>query len=95
MYYRVTRYNFDPAKYDDLMAYADSIKPKLRSIPGLNFGHEVRTGEDSGMVIAQYASAEAAEAAQSLVSEILSEFGRYMTSAPQIHAGTVIWSTDD
>ena len=95
MYYRITQYNFDPSKYDDLMAYGDSIKPKLKSIPGLNFGHEVRTGEDSAMVIAQYESAEAAEAAQSLVSEILSEFGRYMTSAPQIQAGTVIWSTDD
>ena len=95
MYYRVTQYNFDPSKYDDFMTYADSIKPKMQTISGLNFVHSVRTGEDSGLVIAQYESAEAAEAAQSLVSEILSEFGRYMTSVPQIQAGTVIWSTDD
>ena len=95
MYYRVTQYNFDPSKFDDFMAYADSIKPKMQSISGLNFVHSVRTGEDAGMVIAQYVDEEAAEAAQPQVTEILSEFARYMTSAPQIKAGYVIWSTDD
>ena len=95
MYYRVTQYNFDPSKYDDFMAYADSIKSRMRSISGLNFVHSVRTGEDTGMVIAQYENAEAAGAAQPLVTEILSGFARYMTSAPQIQAGCIIWGTDD
>ena len=64
MYYRVTRYNFDSAKFDALMAQTDGVKGELRVILGLAFVHVCRTGNDEGMVIAQYDSQASADAAQ-------------------------------
>ena len=95
MYYRVTAYKFDPSKYDAMMAYADNMKGQVRSIRGLTFVHTCRTGEDEGMVIGQYESEAAADAAQQEVNSVWAGLGQYMTSPPQVHAGEVIWRSDD
>ena len=95
MYYRVTRYNFDSSKFDALMAQPDGVKGELRVISGLAFVHVCRTGDDEGMVIAQYDSQTSADAAQQQTLAILGGMAQFMTSAPQQQMGEVIWRTDD
>ncbi len=95
MYYRVTRYNFNSSKYDALMAQTDGVKGELRAISGLAFVHVCRTGDDEGMVIAQYDSQASADAAHQQTLAILGGMAQFMTSAPQQQMGEVIWRTDD
>ncbi|MCH2513732.1 MAG: hypothetical protein MK158_15030, partial [Dehalococcoidia bacterium] len=51
----------------------------------------IRTAEDQAIAIAQYESKEAAEAAQEQVRAILGGMAEYMTDAPLIRQGDVIW----
>jgi len=91
MYYRVTRYNFDSSKYDALMAQTGGVKGELRAISGSAFVHVCRTGNDEGMVIAQYDSQASADAAQQQSLAILGGMARLLTSAHRQQMGKVIW----
>ena len=91
MYYRLTRVNFDPSKYDAMLANMNSTNDQFRGISGCVSVLAIRTSEDQAIAIAQYESKEAAEAAQEQVSAILGGMAEYMTDAPLIRQGDVIW----
>lgn len=95
MYYRLTRYNFDPSKYDAMMAHVDAVKGEIRAISGLALVHVCQTGGDEGVVIAQYDSEASADAAHPQTLAILGGLAQFMTSAPQQQMGEVIWRSDD
>jgi len=90
MYYRLTRVNFDPSKYDAMLPNMNSTNDQLRGISGCVSVLAIRTAEDQAIAIAQYES-KAAEAAQEQVRAILGGMAEYMTDAPLIRQGDVIW----
>ena len=71
MHYRVTTYEFNPDKFDDMMAFADGIKDQVQSIEGLNFAHVCRTSETGAVIVAQYVSKDAMENATLQFQEIM------------------------
>ena len=95
MCYRVTRANFDPSKYDAMMAHMNGLNEQFRGISGLAYVHGCRTGEDEFIAIAQYDSKASADASQQQVLGILGGMAQFMTSAPRQQMGEVVWRTDD
>ena len=71
MHYRVTTYEFNPDKFDDMMAFADGIKDQVQSIEGLNFAHVCRTSETGAVIVAQYVNEESMENATPQFQEIM------------------------
>ena len=64
MYYRVTTYGFDAARFDEFMAMADTFRDELKAIDGLEMVHSCVVDEGQGMIISRYASEAAAQDAQ-------------------------------
>ena len=64
MYFRVTTYGFDAARFDEFLALADTFRDELKAIDGLETVHSCVVEEGQGMIISRYASEAAAEAAQ-------------------------------
>jgi len=91
MYYRVTTYGFDAARFDEFMAMADTFRDELNAIDGLEMVHSCVVDEGQGMIISRYASEAAAQDAQPQIQAILGRMAPFMTSAPEITAGEVIW----
>jgi len=91
MYYRVTTYGFDAARFDEFMAMADTFRDELNAIDGLEMVHSCVVDEGQGMIISRYASEAAAQDAQPQIQAILGRMAPFMTSAPEITAGEVVW----
>jgi len=91
MYYRVTTYGFDAARFDEFMAMADTFRDELNAVDGLEMVHSCVVDEGQGMIISRYASEAAAQDAQPQIQAILGRMAPFMTSAPEIKAGEVIW----
>ena len=91
MYYRVTTYGFDAARFDEFMAMADTFRDELNAIDGLEMVHSCVVDEGQGMIISRYASEAAAQDAQPQIQAILGRMAPFMTSAPEVTAGEVIW----
>ncbi|HCX88131.1 MAG TPA: hypothetical protein DG761_08900 [Gammaproteobacteria bacterium] len=91
MYYRVTTYGFDAARFDEFMAMADTFRDELNAIDGLEMVHSCVVGEGQGMIISRYASEAAAEAAQPQIQAILGRMAPFMTSPPEVTAGEAVW----
>ncbi len=91
MYYRVTTYGFDAGRFDEFMAMADTFRDELNAIDGLEMVHSCVVDEGQGMIISRYASEAAAQDAQPQIQAILGRMAPFMTSAPEITAGEVIW----
>ena len=64
MYFRVTTYGFDAARFDEFLALADTFRDELKAIDGLETVHSCVVEEGQGMIISRYASEAAAEAAR-------------------------------
>ena len=94
MHYRVTTYDFNSEQYDDMMAYADSIKDQVQNIEGLNFAHVCRTSETGAVIVAQYDSEEAMENATPRFREIMRGMDQFFTSPPNPVGAEVIWQSD-
>ncbi|SVB93138.1 uncharacterized protein METZ01_LOCUS245992 [marine metagenome] len=95
MHYRVTTYEFDSEKFDDMIAYADGIKDKVQNIEGLNFAHVCRTSEPGAVIIAQYADEEAMENATPKFREIMGGMAQFFTSPPNPVGAEVIWQSNN
>ena len=93
MFYRVTRYEFAPERYDDILAWADKRTDDIRAIPGLSTVDTFVSGPGEGMIVAAYESEADFEAAADTVMAILGDMGQFMTSAPMTASGTVDWTT--
>ena len=63
MYFRVTTYGFDAARFDEFLALADTFRDELNAIDGLETVHSCVVEEGQGMIISRYASEAAAEEA--------------------------------
>ena len=86
-------YEFNPEKFDDMIAYADGVKEDVRKIEGLNFGHVCRTSENSATIIAQYIDEEAMTNATPKFREIMGGMRQYFTSPPNPAEAEIIWKS--
>jgi hypothetical protein len=89
MFYRVTKYNFDDERYDDILAWGETVRAKIEGIDGMLYVDAYRSAPGEGMIVAAYESENAFSAASATVSEVLSGMGQFMSGAPHTHSGTV------
>jgi heme-degrading monooxygenase HmoA len=89
MFYRVTKYNFDDERYDEILAWGESVRAKIEGIEGMLHVDIYRSAPGEGMIVAAYASEDAFTAASETVSSVLGDMAQFMTGAPHTHSGTV------
>jgi len=89
MFYRVTKYNFDDERYDEILAWGESVRAKIEGIDGMLHVDIYRSAPGEGMIVAAYASEDAFTAASETVSSVLGDMAQFMTGAPHTHSGTV------
>ncbi len=70
MYARVTKFQFDPARLDDLTAKLDNVKAQAQAISGVLSVYSAWRADGDGVTMAIYESQAAAEAAGPQVQEI-------------------------
>ena len=93
MYIRVTTYGFDEGRFDEALEKMDTaIRDDLKAIAGLESVQECRIGDGQGMIVSSWDSEASAEAAQPKIQEIFGKMAEYMTSPPEVKAGSVIWA---
>lgn len=92
MFYRMSRLHFKDEDFDDLLGWAESVRPTVEEIDGLVFADIVRTGSGEGMVLAGYEKESYYEAASETVSELFDVMARFLTDRPHTHAGTADYS---
>ena len=93
MFYRVTRYEFAPERYDEILASAESKADELRAISGLIAVDTFQAGAGEGIIVAAYEDEAAFNAASDTVMAILGDMGQFMSSPPMTSSGTVDWTT--
>ena len=91
--YRVTTYEFNPEKFDEMIAYTQGMKDDVLRIEGLNFGHICRTSENSAIIIAQYVDEEAMKKATPKFKEIMGGMRQFFTSPPNPAEAEIIWKS--
>lgn len=92
VFYRMSRLHFDDERFDELVTWAESAKPKVEEIDGLVFADIARTGSGEGMILAGYESEADFEAAKETVSGLFDEMSPFLTDRPHTHAGTTEFS---
>jgi len=88
LFYRMSRLHFDDDRFGELIAWAESAKPRVQEIRGLVFADIARTGSGEGMILAGYDSEEDYESARSTVADLFEEMALYLTDRPHTHAGS-------
>lgn len=89
MFYRVTKYNFDDARFGEILAWGESVRASIESIDGMLYVDTYRSAPGEGVIVAAYVSEDAFNAAAGTVSSVLGDMGQFMTGAPHTHSGTV------
>ena len=56
MFYRVTKYNFDDARFDEILAWGESVRAKIESIDGMIHVDSYRSAPGEAMIVAAYES---------------------------------------
>lgn len=89
MFYRVTEYNFDADRFEDVLAWGESVRSQIEAISGMIHVDTYRSEPGKGIIVAAYESEDAYQAAADTVASILGDMGQFMTSPPTTHSGTV------
>ena len=89
MSYRVTQYNFDDARFNEILAWGESVRAQIEGIAGMIHVDTFRSASGEGLIVAAYESEDAFNAASETVKSILGDMGQFMTSAPHTYSGTV------
>ncbi len=93
MFYRVTRYEYPPERYDEILAWAGTKTDLLRGVDGLQSVDTFVSGPGEAIIVAAYDSEEAFNAASETITDVLGELGQFLTSPPMTSSGTVDWTT--
>ncbi len=91
MHYRMTTFSYDPAREDEVIALADSVRVEMKAIDGLKSACSVRIAEGKSVTIGAYDTAENAAAAQPKVQELLGRLAELLNAPPEVQEGFVIW----
>ena len=83
MYARVTNFQCDPARLDEMDSIREDIRGHLGGIDGLMSVNAAWNDDGTGTVMAIYESAEAAQAAADSIAELWGKMATVMTAAPE------------
>ena len=83
MYARVTTFQCDPSRLDELAAIIDEVKPKIEELPGVVDVYGMWRSDGHGMVTGIYRSERAAVAAAPQVLEIWGGLAGFLTATPR------------
>jgi hypothetical protein len=89
MFYRVTKYSFDDERYDEILAWGETVRAKIEGIDGLLYVDTFRSAPGEGMIVGAYEHEGAFNAASETVTAVLGGMAQFMTGAPHTHSGTV------
>ena len=92
---RFTAFDFDTSKYDAMLSDVNNLdSDKLKAISGLVGARAVRIQENRMMVVSNYSSMEALDAANDAHKAIFADIGQYMTGQPLIRSGEIVGRVD-
>jgi hypothetical protein len=86
MFLRVSTYQVDPSKVDDMDAKIDEVREKLSGLAGLKHASAGRDENGNAATIAIWESEEAANAAEETVSGVWASIGHLLTAPPERRA---------
>ena len=92
---RFTAFDFDASKYEAMLSDVNNLdSDRLKAISGLVGARAVRTQENRMMVVSNYSSMEALDAANDAHKSIFADIGQYMTGQPWIRSGEIVGRVD-
>ena len=91
-YLRHRGINFDPSKYDAMLAYADSTVNTLKSVPGLRRIRVGRVSDDRKIVSIAWDSEELADAASENLANAFTGFDEFEYGEPRLVAGDLVYA---
>ena len=92
---RFTAFDFDASKYETMLSDVNNLdSDRLKAISGLVGARAVRTQENRMMVVSNYSSMEALDAANDAHKSIFADIGQYMTGQPLIRSGEIVGRVD-
>ena len=92
---RFTAFDFDASKYEAMLSDVNNLdSDRLKAISGLVGARAVRTQENRMMVVSNYSSMEALDAANDAHKAIFADIGQYMTGQPLIRSGEIVGRVD-
>ena len=89
MFYRVTKFEFEDERFDEILAWGETARASIEGIDGLRHVDVFRSAPGEGMIVAAYDDEATYTAASETVMSVLGEMGQFMTSPPHTHSGTV------
>ena len=91
-YIRHRGINFDPSKYDAMLAYADSTVDTLKSVLGLRRIRVGRVSDDRKIVSIAWDSEELADAASEKLLNAFVGFAEFEYGEPRLVAGDLVYA---
>ena len=92
---RFTAFDFDASRYEAMLSDVNNLdNDRLTAISGLIGARAIRTQENRMMVMSNYSSMEALDAANDAHRSIFADIGQYMTGQPLVRSGEVIGIVD-
>ena len=92
---RFTAFDFNASKYDAMLSDINNLdNDRLTAISGLIGARAIRTQENRMMVMSNYSSMEALDAANDAHRSIFADIGQYMTGQPLVRSGEVVGIVD-
>ncbi len=83
MYARITHYQMDPSREDEVVAKLDSFTSQIQAMPGVVAAYSSWRSEDGhGVTTAIYESEAAAEGASTMAGNVWAELGPFLTAPP-------------
>jgi len=92
---RFTAFDFDASRYEAMLSDVNNLdNDRLTAISGLIGARAIRTQENRMMVMSNYSSMEALDAANDAHRSIFADIGQYMTGQPLVRSGEVVGIVD-
>ena len=91
-YIRHRGINFNPSKYDAMLAYADSTIDTLKSVSGLRRIRVGRVSEDRKIVSIAWDSEALADAASEKLADAFAGFAEFEYGEPKLVAGDLVYA---
>ena len=83
MYARITTYQCDPARLDEMTAKLDEIKAQVKAISGVIDAYSAWRADGNGVTTAIYESQAAAEAAATQVQAVWANLADFLIGVPK------------
>ena len=54
MFYRITKYNFDDGRFDEMLVWGETVRAQIEGIDGMRHADIFRSAPGEGMIVAAY-----------------------------------------